>query len=348
MTLLNDIREQKTGMSVAPGVDFDTAIGAFVVRASKAINYVLDRNVMAMAASVSLSKPSSILQALPYLRLPYESVFVEFEPSDLRDALADLGSPNLRPEDAAGHLVKSGFLVRLDEQRQQLIIEYVHRMRSSRGDLCEVCSVRGLFSVAGIGDRPDIEAAPSRVQPHEKSKGRMREHLKLINSDPKEALAYEEYRDRLDWDFQPDMEAISDAVARLKGPAAAAAIHTSWLGEMSRLIFNSLIPGLLLLNSRNAVSVEQGESFEKLNRQRAKKGRAPLLPSNTVRMNLVPRRHGAADETGVPAGSRRAALVVGHFKVRSRSTGEAGIFWWSPHARRGHGTPMVKTRIVTA
>jgi hypothetical protein len=97
---------------------------------------------------------------------------------------------------------------------------------------------------------------------------------------------------------------------------------------------------LLLLNSRNAVSIGEEPDYSKLNKQRARKGRKPLARLRPVMMDVT-RRVRAARRAGVAVAHEeiRSALVSGHFKVRGPGSkgGGGGVFWWSPHIRSGRG-----------
>jgi hypothetical protein len=97
---------------------------------------------------------------------------------------------------------------------------------------------------------------------------------------------------------------------------------------------------LLLLNSRNAVSIGEEPDYTKLDKQRARKKKKPLARLRPVIMDIT-RRVRAARRAGdaVTQAEIRAALVSGHFKVRPTGSkgGGGGVFWWSPHIRSGRG-----------
>src|SRR5690606_7069330 len=105
--------------------------------------------------------------------------------------------------------------------------------------------------------------------------------------------------------------------------------------EMRRLFLMQILPALILLNCRNAVDVEKVPAPEKLNKQRAKKGRAPVAEHHLVKVHLSPTRKKVYEARGGTARNVRGGLVMGHFKVR-----KGGIFWWSPHWR---GSPTEAT-----
>jgi hypothetical protein len=95
--LIDDFKEFETGMTYPSGYRHDQCTRAVKKRISEAEVFVLDRDAVAMAAGVALSKPSSTLAALPWVRLPFERMWVEFSNQELREAMANLGSPNRRP-----------------------------------------------------------------------------------------------------------------------------------------------------------------------------------------------------------------------------------------------------------
>lgn len=85
---------------------------------------------------------------------------------------------------------------------------------------------------------------------------------------------------------------------------------------------------IMLLNSRNLAEHEPRPIAAKLNRARARSGKAPLLDYTHVRVRLT---RALAARAGMAADARnpsRLHLVRGHFKIR-----RTGIYWWSPFAR---------------
>lgn len=90
---------------------------------------------------------------------------------------------------------------------------------------------------------------------------------------------------------------------------------------------------VLLLTAQNApLVVGEGEDLSRLNKQRARSGKPPVVNARPVRWNLT-REQRRAVRARVPfeRNARSAALaqmVRGHIKVR-----KSGVFWWSPHFR---------------
>src|SRR3546814_15890608 len=89
--LVNTLNEFSSGLEYPDGTRHDDALISTKKRLSGAQVYILDRDAVAMAANVPLSKPFSILSALPWDRLQFETAWIEFKNKDVRDAMADLG-----------------------------------------------------------------------------------------------------------------------------------------------------------------------------------------------------------------------------------------------------------------
>lgn len=85
---------------------------------------------------------------------------------------------------------------------------------------------------------------------------------------------------------------------------------------------------LIVMNTKNLVEVSLPSDVQKLNRARARIGRAPAWSYRTVtiRVGSIARAIGGTSRGS--ATELRAHLVRGHFKVR-----KSGVFWWSPQVR---------------
>ena len=335
--LIDTIQEQRTNAVLQGGIRYDDLLAPLRARLSKAKVYVTNQDAVAMAASVSLSKPSSILSALPWVKLPSDSMWLEFANEDVSKAMADLGSPNLQPGNAVGRLKRTGFL--FSRHPDGISFEYVHLMDTGpMGMVAELATVRGIYR---LGDLPaaEVEAA-RRVRTEAPVHGRVKRHLDLIAKDEVEAAANAEILARLEWETHPEMKPGLDAMA--KTGASLARIEADWTSEISRLFVSQALPSLLLINTRNAVAIEAGPSMERLNRQRMRRGKPPLAEHLVVKLHLTARQRAGVEHEGDGGRRLRGSLVIGHFKVR-----ETGVFWWSPHARSGHGPAPRTTTVLT-
>lgn len=98
----------------------------------------------------------------------------------------------------------------------------------------------------------------------------------------------------------------------------------------------------LLLATRSGLP-QQRQSFERLNRSRIKSGKVPLLDHIDVRAPLLPPyRPASSDESDSGRRSRRLHHVRGHLVRRGSQ-----IFWRVPHLRGSARQGCVRTRTVT-
>lgn len=341
--LATEIQEFRTGLVYPDGYEHDRSMDGLRRRLGGATKFVLDPQACAMAANVALSKPSSVIAALAFARLPADPMWIEFSNVDVRRAMEELGSPNITPPRTAVAIERSGFL--LSSTPLGLVLEYVHADRTPDGRrLTDLCPVSGIFSLSGIGNMPPppfpdfVKEEAPRI-----AKGRVQHHLDVVHRDPAEAAAEKEIRSRFRTMSHPDLAAIRRNLVAMSGEEEVLAIEEAQGREMYRLFALQVLPALILLNCRNAVDAEVVPAPEKLNRQRARKGKAPLPEYRIVRVHLSPSRRRAYESTGRTAAAARGHLVTGHFKVR-----KSGVYWWSPHWRGSTKDAVPdKTYVVT-
>lgn len=102
-----------------------------------------------------------------------------------------------------------------------------------------------------------------------------------------------------------------------------------------------LLSFLLLLATRNGLP-QRAHTFERLNRRRLRGGKAPLLEHIEVRAPLLPEhRYGTPGEPQTTRMSPRLHHVRGHLVRRGSQ-----IFWRVPHLRGSARSGIVRTRTV--
>jgi hypothetical protein len=344
--IVDELFRQPIDVTYPGGVRHSDEIAPVRARIDVAPAYLFERDAVAMAASVSLSKPSSILAALPWVRLPFPTILVEFENAHLREAMGALGSPLVRPPGHVVDIVRSGFL--LTHDGDSLCVEYAHSDRDRDGRrIADVAPVLGRFDLRV--DRAPTVAATGFLAAKPLGSGRLREYLARLASDPAEAAAAGDLFTRFSWAPHPDFERLRAGVVRLFAgaradpEAAVAAIEENQAHEAARLFSQVVLPALILLSTRNAVSVDRVEQPPKLVRARAGRGRRPPSGYSVVRLKLTDAQQRMARTASDGGRSMRSALVRGHFKVR-----KTGVFWWSMHARGGGDPPGSRDYTVGA
>lgn len=327
--LATTISEFRTGLRYRDGYEHDRSVDGLRERLARAEKFVLDPQACGMAASVALSKPTSILAALAFTKLASDPMWIEFANADTRKAMADLGSPNRQTDDSIVTIERSGFLLMADGDC--LVIDYAHTDRTADGrSVTDLAPMRARFSLSGFeADR--LAAMPAFLKEAETpriAKGKVQQHIGLVHSDPDEAAADMEIRARFRTFSHPDLATVRKHLVASMGETQVATIEERQGQEMFRLFSMQVLPALILLNCRNAVDAEKVPAPEKLNRQRAKKGKPPVPEHRIVKVHLSPSRRRAYETAGRTSAAARGGLVIGHFKVR-----KSGIYWWSPHWR---------------
>jgi hypothetical protein len=190
--LFTEIQETQSDLVYPDGFRHDDALNMIRNKLTAASLYVLDEHALAMGANVALTKPSSILASLPYVALPSEATWIEFENIHARRATAALGSPNVRPENGRVEIVRSGFLMYLDQDeasgRKDIVVEYVHKDKPDFGayrgqtTFTDIAPVIGRFS---LKDTDEFRMPFFPTLPRDKSvptKGKFRQHQDLMGT----------------------------------------------------------------------------------------------------------------------------------------------------------------------
>jgi hypothetical protein len=349
--LFTDLQEKQTDLRYPNGYRHDDSLKVLRNKLSVAELYVMDEHALAMAANVSLTKPSSILASLPFVGLPSEATWIEFDNFHARAATAALGSPNIKHKTAIAEVLRSGFLMYLDEDaetgKKDIVIEYAHKDRhpSTPDAVSDLAPIIGRFS---LRDTDEFRLPFFPTLPRDKSiptKGRVRQHLEILEKDPAEAAAYMELHARFSWEPHPDLRQLARSVATLMGEDNVTRVEENQAGDLERVFMMHVLPSLILLNCRNAVTRDYSPAPDRLNKKRKEKGRPPIREYTTVKVHLSGAAQRAMRDQGLTlANARDGSFVIGHFKVR-----KSGIFWWGFHMRGGgpvSGTRRV--RVLTA
>lgn len=340
--LFTEIKEKQSGLVYPNGYPHDRSLEEIRRKVDRAGIYVLDEQACAMAANVSLTKPTSIVASLPFVKLPSEYTWIEIDNLAIRRATAALGSPNLKTDNAMVEIQRSAFLMYMDvdesKGRKDLVIEYVHkdkpfsgRLPDGRESVLDLAPVIGRFSLADTDEFKPVDFPTLPRDTSIPTAGKVRQHMSWLEKDPAEAAAWKEIYNRFEWRPHPDLKMLVASFASLMGAPKVAMVEADQGDELRRMFITQILSALILLNCRNAVTTERVPAPEKLNKKRVKLKRAPIPEYRTVKVHLSGAARKAWSERGVSSAQMRdGAFVVGHFKVR-----KSGIFWWGFHMRGG-------------
>lgn len=337
--LYTDFSESDRDLVYPDGYNHKWSLEPLKKRLAISPKFVMDEHAAAMAANVGLSKPSSILAALGFLNLAASPMWIEFSNQHLRTAMAELGSPNKQTENFVP-IERSGFIIQ--RRDDDLILDYIHRDDSEKfGKVTDYAPVQGIYSLANLDqykNRSLIEVLMALREMAGRTpqwSGRIKEHDALLIKDEDEYFAFEDLHKRLTAIPHPDFAKARKSVVSFMGEEKAREVEDRQARDMMMMFTRFALPALILLNCRNAVDVEKVPAPEKLNKQRAKKGKPPIAEHNVVKVHLSATRRKVYESRGGVGHNVRGGLVIGHFKVRKN-----GVFWWSPHWR---GSPSSAT-----
>jgi hypothetical protein len=258
--LYDEFMSFRSGMVYPNGVSHDATLAPVRKRFSDAAVFVLDTDAVTMVANVAFSKPSSILSALPFTRLPYPKTWIEWAAEDMKKAMAELGSPNRVDVDEGIRIERVGFLIQELPRREgaprRLVAEYVHRDRSATvtKGVTDLSPARLIITVPDdLPDRVDVHNAGERLKLVDPDmSGRVRDLYRLMENDPYEMACEIELRYAFQPEPHPEAAPIIAAAEQMMGLAKAQQVVERQKVEARRQA-NLLLPALILLNSRNAV-----------------------------------------------------------------------------------------------
>lgn len=338
--LFTEIFEKQDTTPVIDGITPDSLLDPIRARMKEAQYFVFDEQAVAMAANVAQSKPSSIIACLPFVKLPAPLLWIEFSNQHLRHAMGLMGSPNIRGERHTVDIERTGFL--LWEEDGQIVMDHVHRDRlPGGGTIVTVSNVRFAFDPDVTSRRHQMTASMShfieKLMPDDVSSsdeadllvsGKLAKRAKQIEKDDFEAIATKQLSWRFSMTPHPDQKKFRQAMLSIVPERQLALMEADQTNDAFRIFVNLVLPGLILLNCRNAVRREVVPAAERLNKQRVKKGKPPIEGYQYVRLHLTPKKKRLYEQHGISTSIPSGGVVIGHFKVR-----DSGIFWWNPHWR---------------
>jgi hypothetical protein len=295
--------------------------------------YEVSDEVVQACTSVFRSRPSSVLSALPYARLPYDFIWLE------RKFIPQYGKYVPNANKPAPHRVGC-LLVDFTEPGNPPLSSCLASWAWSfppPDSALHIAPFSILFNFhSAFKDGHDLtqkEIAHMRENPL----ARWHNYI----DDPKEMGAIQDLCKHNTLVYSPFClefwKAVDDLIPTVS--ARNERLHSlieDLAGE------DVLVTGfLLMLNSRNALT-RQPEDYSRLNKARARNNRPPLTPF--IRTSLTLPKHLARNSnTHTLSLSDRSAtrlhLVAGHYKVR-----KSGVFWWSPHPRGKGQPPTTRTQ----
>ena len=307
-------------------VIFRESMTGVINRIKDASIFVLDPQAIEMGVNVFLGKPSSILSALPFVKLPAPSVWIEFSNFASRNAFKNFGNPNPQMDNSV-IIEKTGFL--LSETDGKIKMEMIAQYQSDQ----KIKHIELLSSVCEFDTTQDFETLPTifpsivRDVPDDAT-GKAAAYYKMLTNNETEYEAKREIGERFSGYFHPDIQSAMNKVNSGISDSDKIKFLNGHISDMERLFTMQILPTLILLNCRNAVNAEHVPAPEKLNKKRRKKGRPEIKEYNLVKLHLKSRGRKTYETSDNNGKQTSGGIVIGHFKVR-----KTGVYWWSPYWR---------------
>jgi hypothetical protein len=311
--------------------------------------FVVAQDAREAIRSLLTSRPSSLVTALSFARLPYPVCWFEWVPpldaGPIHEGQKKVAKVGALFEQIGGPLELGFFTAwkfHADAADDPRFKEYPQYRAAAQF---------GISSIAAAFDFSNFERAPSMVGKN----GWMQRKTSAAATYEQLAAARDDARNSVKWAIKSEAERLAllsienrclyrimreiggDELLLLAGHIGGGEYVNSAIKDVSDEL-GHLIATLVLMNSKNCVEVRPVIPPPKLNRARMKAGKAALLPYSTVEITLNRAASRAAGESAEAREAMRLHLVRGHFKVR-----KTGVFWWH-HFMRGDETQGVVAR----
>lgn len=306
----------------------------------KAQRFVFSQEAIGACFELSQSRPSSLLEALPMCRAPFQLMWLEWGHIPGRPFSSEWPDKSVDAKDFLPQ--RFGALIEcIDDTHQRFGISFFWNFTSKKadGETVRYLEDRGedCINICPMGvivnwhdhwqpmDRlsalkpalsdSDLEKVICKSWPVAKFLGDQKERDAILKMD-KSAVAA----------VVPHMR---DFVDLLKKEQRFETIE-KFIGASMRDISGEIKiiqAALCLMNSKNCVAMEKAK-LSKINARRLKKKKKPLLSYSTVTINLSKIDQHFADSQNLSREEIRRHVVRGHFKLR-----KSGVYWWRPFLR---------------
>jgi hypothetical protein len=332
----------------------------YVAREIKdAQRFVVSPDVRGAIRSLLTSKPSTLLEAARFARLPFERCWFEWRPPEQANIHANQIAVRrcgavLQPYGPQGFTVWTAWEFDPKEMQREFEREIANIPKETY-DCVDASMVPG-FGVSSLVGAYDLSSFVLPVLMKQDRKHEWFQQRELVWEDVK-AMRDDE-RNPVKWAMKDPKEW---AALKMIAERTAFRVHSEANGQ-AKITTQQLIEGnvasimhdvqdemghlfatLILMNSKNCVNVAKTEPPMKLNKARRKRGKPELLPYSTVHIELSKSQQRAVESGLISREEARRHLVRGHFKVRA-----TGVFWWGEFIRgsAARGTVQRSAHII--
>lgn len=332
------------------------AMESFIRRAGSAPVHLVNRSAIELAANLALDKPASILAVLCTIQMPLPQMWFEFSNEDYPELLDVSGIFNAYDVPRIGIM-----LTKMSDGGVH--IEMVRQIRTKGGQLLYDVNVFG--STFHLNELPQGAATPDEIFSKDRVSvetlaKRVADHHRWVMGSSAQFSAMVDLAERFQavWGHGPSVKPLDDGE------------ENAFTGEISfmwRMFYKTVIPLLILINTRTARIIDEQAPVQ--SRSPARAARKPLIEADeeagspvedgvsTDDYQFVEMSLGDGMRFRAPTGAvgprggykidySRETWVIGHYKNT-----RYGTFWWNPYQRnKGNaGAPPPRIiRILTA
>jgi hypothetical protein len=307
--------------------------------------FVVSPDVRGAIRSLLTSRPSTLVEASRFARLPFEQCWFEWKPPDE----ANIHAGQLPVRRCGGFLEQYGehgftLFTAWEFERDAMRAKMMEEVRRKFADdeyagiddhmvpNFGISSVVGAYDLADFDSPPGMDSDPKHKWFHqrpltmedlEKQRDDVKNGVKWVFKDPKEWRAIKQLEERSAFRVHVETHGYEKIIEQRAMTGDISSIIHDVQVEMGHLFAT-----LILMNSKNCIDIAKTEPPVKLNKARSKRGKPELLPYSTVHIELSKSQQRAVEGGLISREEARRHLVRGHFKVRA-----TGVFWWGGFMR---------------
>ena len=326
----------------------------YVAREIKsAQRFVVSDDVRSAIRSLLTSRPSTLIEAARFAKLPYEKCWFEWRPP---------GEANIHANQVAvrkcGAMLESygphGFTIwtAWEFNRPEMLRELAREVKRLGPGMEIDERLLPAFGVSSLVGAYDLSSFVLPVLMKQDRQWKWFQQREL--SDEEMAGMRDDVRNPIKWALKDrkEMEALRMLAGRSAFRVHAETNGDGKIGSQQLLEGNvasvmhdvqdemgHLFATLILMNSKNCIEVTKAEPEVKLNKARRQRGKPELLPYSTVRIELTKGQERAVKGGLITREEARRHLVRGHFKVRA-----TGVFWWGEFIRGSAARGSIERR----
>ena len=305
------------------GKTLHSGLKRFTETIEKCPKFVLTEDItFLIEQAAERTRPSAFCNGIPLCKLPYDKMWIEFPHQYRQNYRNTQDLTRYQPNEFAPIPCQLGyFLEKLDNDRISMTLGWSHPDESATVSMKKMIINVGKIEEVADCDFKDLE--DRQYSWASKHMDDAKERTALSNLEYRFAAGMNEYmKEYVEAVFYKDQKFFE----RLMDEALYD-IAGEW---------RFVLTLLMMVNSKNLLEFKEIDRT-KLSKARVRRNRPPSPNYSEIHIHLTKTFKNKCKNIGMSRIESRAAMVMGHFKVR-----KTGIFWWSPYERNGEATVIPK------